>query len=86
MALPARNSIDLTDAPKVSGGVVAPLRDWPFTNGAPAGSSAVRDMHLQIEQRLTKSRRDKWSPRRTLLFVVGTCGAFWAGVLALLLA
>lgn len=32
----------------------------------------------------TRERRN-WSPRRTLCFILVTCGGFWATVLALIL-
>jgi hypothetical protein len=35
------------------------------------------DLHLRVEETPATSH---WHPRNTLLFVVGTCGAFWGAV------
>ena len=54
---------------------------WSSFAGAPSGASAVGDMQRDLERRLlAEPVSSKWSNRRTLAFVVGTCGLFWAAV------
>ena len=45
---------------------------------APAGTT-TREHPRVIEHRASPATDipDKWSPRRTLVFVVGVCGLFW---------
>lgn len=54
-------------------------RRTEFGPGALPGESAARDLQRALEARLSKSE-EKWSGRRTLAFIVGTCGVFWTVV------
>lgn len=86
MALPAlKDTVDRSDAPAASA-VALPQPAWPSSAGAPAGASFVRDMQRDLESRLAEPQPGKWSNRRTLVFVVGTCGLFWGAVTAAILA
>lgn len=59
---------------------------WTAFSGAPSGSSVVGDMQRDLEERLrAPSIEGKWSARRTLAFIVATCGLFWSAVAALVL-
>ena len=55
----------------------------------PPHPSPAREMIAGLEQALTLPEAEdealiRWPPRRTLVFVLVTCGAFWAGVAAAL--
>lgn len=38
-----------------------------------------------VRTKATPPVRERWSARRTLCFIMVTCGGFWAAVLALIL-
>jgi len=60
---------------------------WSSFAGAPSGASAVGDMQRELERRLlAEPAAPKWSNRRTLVFIAGTCGLFWAVVAAAMVA
>lgn len=66
--------------------LIRPETPWTAFSGAPSGSSVVGDMQRDLEERLrTHSVEGKWSARRTLAFIVVTCGLFWSAVAALVL-
>ena len=58
----------------------APAR-FVVGNGSPAGVSIVGEMQASLEHRLNQTP-GKWSSRRTLVFILATCGSFWALVLS----
>jgi hypothetical protein len=64
----------------------APARPQPqLADGA---ASARPSPALGLQRRLDAAYGEetgKWSARRTLLFILATCGGFWGLVLALLL-
>ena len=48
---------------------------------AEAVPSPARALQIRLQDELAlEPAHAKWSPRMTLLFVVGSCGAFWAAV------
>lgn len=57
----------------------AVARPRQFGPGAQPGESAARDLQRSLEARLARAD-GKWSSRRTLAFIVGTCGVFWTVV------
>jgi len=60
---------------------------WSSFAGAPSGASTVGDMQRDLERRLlARPAAAKWSNRRTLVFIVATCGLFWAAVAAVVIA
>lgn len=50
---------------------------------APATPSPALGLQRKLDAAYSGETR-KWSARRTLLFIVGTCGGFWAAVFAVL--
>ena len=54
----------------------------PTLAGAPdlaTATSPARALQEELSARWAKATaNEKWSKRNTVLFVVGTCGAFWA--------
>jgi hypothetical protein len=80
MAVAKRKEIVVETAQTIS------AQSWSSFAGAPAGKSAVRDLQADLERRLTATSDGRWSGRRTLGFIVLTCGTFWACVAALVLA
>jgi hypothetical protein len=53
---------------------------WLNTAGAPlAGDSPAIDLQRRVAEAF-ETRDERWSPRKTLVFTVGVCSAFWACV------
>ena len=42
--------------------------------------SPARELQAHLSRSLGQATPAKWSARRTLLFIVGVCGAFWLTV------
>ena len=49
-----------------------------------AGESPALRLRQRVESAFSPSE-ERWSPRRTLAFIVLVCGAFWATVVAVVL-
>ncbi|ADM08439.1 NADH dehydrogenase subunit I [Parvularcula bermudensis HTCC2503] len=74
--------------------IVAPAPDYvrqdlklsidEFTGEAPI-SPALRMQHL-LGKEFASVSEEKWSPRKTALFVVLTCGSFWLTMVLLAVA
>jgi len=39
--------------------------------------SPARALQHELARRLAQDEAPRWSPRRTLLFILVTCGSFW---------
>jgi hypothetical protein len=65
-----------TPAPSAEGRVVGAVGG----DGALTAASPARVLQDALSARMVPRTHYKWSPRKTMLFVMGTCGAFWAVV------
>jgi hypothetical protein len=88
MAAPKKRSDAQSSGRAWSGGTVKPKRGPTLaqSEAAPAWPSPARSLQDELAERVAWEGAPKWSRRRTFLFVVGVCGAFWSAVGALALA
>jgi hypothetical protein len=42
--------------------------------------SPARALQARLSEATNPTEADRWSPRATMLFVLGVCGAFWAAM------
>jgi hypothetical protein len=42
--------------------------------------SPARALQARLSEAAGAAEPDRWSPRATMLFVLGVCGAFWAAM------
>ena len=42
--------------------------------------SPARALQARLSEATSPAEADRWSPRATMLFVLGVCGAFWAAM------
>ena len=69
------------DADAVSAEAKPALFEALVADDQAAAGSPARALQNELLSRLSQDETEaKWSPRKTMLFLVGTCGSFWAVV------
>jgi hypothetical protein len=73
-----RAKVERRDAPVAQPNPVKPALSLADDTMSISAASPARTLQGQLSARLAEGTVEaKWSPRSTLIFIVGTCGAFW---------